>query len=88
MFSMPDMAVILAIVLVIFGPKKLPEIGASLGKGIRGFKKATEEGEEALKATFTEIESNKTLPAPSAQTAVQPEPGIAVQPAEAESAAK
>jgi sec-independent protein translocase protein TatA len=88
MFSMPDMAVILAIVLVIFGPKKLPEIGASLGKGIRGFKKATEEGEEALKATFTEIETNKTLTTPSARTATQPEPAVAVQTAAAESAAK
>jgi sec-independent protein translocase protein TatA len=88
MFSMPDMAVILAIALVIFGPKKLPEIGASLGKGIRGFKKATEEGEETLKATFTEIEAGKTLTAPSAQTVAQPEPGIVVQAAATESAAK
>lgn len=42
MFSMPDMAVVLVIVLILFGPKKLPDIGASLGKGIRDFKKAVE----------------------------------------------
>ena len=40
MFSMPDVAVVLVIVLILFGPKKLPDIGASLGKGIRDFKKA------------------------------------------------
>ncbi len=34
------MIVILAIVLIIFGPGKLPEIGAGLGKSIREFKKA------------------------------------------------
>ena len=36
---------ILAIVLIIFGPGKLPELGNSIGKAIRGFKKAME-GEE------------------------------------------
>jgi sec-independent protein translocase protein TatA len=35
---------ILAIALVIFGPKKLPEIGKGFGEAIRGFKKALDEG--------------------------------------------
>jgi len=43
MFSAPELAVVLVIVLVLFGPKKLPDIGASLGKGIRDFKKAFED---------------------------------------------
>ena len=34
-------AIVLAIVLLVFGPKKLPEMGRSLGKGIREFKDAT-----------------------------------------------
>lgn len=38
---------ILLIVLVIFGPRKLPELGAGLGKSIREFKKAMKEGQEA-----------------------------------------
>lgn len=38
--------VILVIVLIIFGPGKLPEIGNSLGKTIRGFKKAMNEPEK------------------------------------------
>ncbi len=38
-------AILLAIVLIIFGPGKLPEVGRSLGKGIREFKgAASEEG--------------------------------------------
>src|SRR5207247_1625799 len=36
-----EMLVILIIALLVFGPKKLPELGKSLGKGIRKFKKAT-----------------------------------------------
>jgi sec-independent protein translocase protein TatA len=34
----PEMVVILIIALVIFGPKKIPELGESLGKAIKGFK--------------------------------------------------
>jgi sec-independent protein translocase protein TatA len=37
--------VLLVIVLIIFGPGKLPELGNSIGKTIRGFKKAMEEKE-------------------------------------------
>src|ERR1700740_825836 len=36
-----EMLVIFIIALLVFGPKKLPELGKSLGKGIREFKKAT-----------------------------------------------
>lgn len=39
----PEMLMIFVIALLVFGPKKLPELGQSLGKGIREFKKATEE---------------------------------------------
>ena len=36
--------VILAIAVIFFGPKKLPELGTSLAKGIRGFKDAIKSG--------------------------------------------
>ena len=39
--------VILAIALVVFGPKKLPELGKGLGQAIRGFKDSLKEGEQA-----------------------------------------
>jgi sec-independent protein translocase protein TatA len=41
--------VILVIVLIIFGPGKLPDLGNSIGKSIRGFKKAMEEPENIIK---------------------------------------
>jgi TatA/E family protein of Tat protein translocase len=43
-----DLLIVLLIALVIFGPRKLPEIGGALGKSIREFKKATNEISEAL----------------------------------------
>ena len=44
--GMTELIVILVIVLIIFGAKKLPQIGEGLGKGIRNFKKAAKEKEE------------------------------------------
>jgi sec-independent protein translocase protein TatA len=44
--GMPEMMVILIVALVFFGPGKLPELGSSIGKAIRGFKKAVAEPEE------------------------------------------
>ncbi len=41
--GMPELIVILVIALIFFGPGKLPDLGSSLGKAIRGFKKAVEE---------------------------------------------
>lgn len=45
-FQPLHLMVILGIVLIIFGPGKLPELGKSLGSGIRDFKKAMTEREE------------------------------------------
>ena len=39
-FGWPEIIVILIIVLIIFGPGKLPFVGGAIGKGIREFKKA------------------------------------------------
>jgi sec-independent protein translocase protein TatA len=41
--GMPELIVILVIALIFFGPGKLPDLGSSIGKAIRGFKKAVEE---------------------------------------------
>lgn len=40
---LPELAIVLIVALVIFGPKRLPEMGASLGQGIREFRAATRE---------------------------------------------
>ena len=40
----PEMVVIMVIALIIFGPKKLPELGSSMGKAIRNFKEGMKDG--------------------------------------------
>jgi len=41
--GMPELIIILVIALIIFGPRKLPELGKSLGRSINKFKKASNE---------------------------------------------
>ncbi len=41
--GVPELVVILVIAVLIFGPKRLPELGQNVGKAIREFKKSTEE---------------------------------------------
>ncbi len=48
--GMPELIIILIIILVIFGAGKLPEIGSGIGRGIRNFKKATNESPEELES--------------------------------------
>lgn len=48
--GMPELIIILIIILIIFGAGKLPEIGSGIGKGIKNFKKATNEAKEEIAA--------------------------------------
>jgi sec-independent protein translocase protein TatA len=53
---MPELLLIFVVALLVFGPKKLPELGKSLGRGLAEFKKASED----LKRTIEdEIEQGK-----------------------------
>ena len=55
--GMPELILIFIVALIVFGPKKLPEIGKSIGKGLAEFKRASDD----LKRTIeTEIEQGKT----------------------------
>ena len=44
--GMPELLVIFVIALLVFGPRKLPDVGRSIGEAIRGFKKAISEPEK------------------------------------------
>ncbi len=52
----PELMIIMAIAFLIFGGKKLPEIGAGLGKGINSFKKGIKEIDE----TSTPVDETST----------------------------
>ena len=54
-----ELMVILVIVLVLFGAKRVPEIGASIGKGIKEFKKNINEADREIRSTANQ---NASLP--------------------------
>ena len=47
-YNITTLVIILVIALLLFGPKRLPELGDSIGKAIKGFRKATEGEPESL----------------------------------------
>ena len=53
----PELMIILAICFIIFGGKKLPEIGAGLGKGITSFKKGLRSSDDTAHLPHQEKES-------------------------------
>ncbi len=80
----PEIMLILFIGLLLFGPSKIPEIGRSLGKGIREFKKSTSGLMDSLNAEVKSVEQASrstgfpaqdpaaTRPAPASPTSPPP----------------
>lgn len=50
--GLPEVAIILGVALIIFGPKKLPELGRNLGKGLRNFKDSLSSAASEVKSGF------------------------------------
>lgn len=59
--GMPEMLLILAIALIVIGPKKLPDLAKSLGRAFAEFKRATTELKDSLDLDDELQEVNKTL---------------------------
>ncbi|MGI4790912.1 MAG: Sec-independent protein translocase subunit TatA/TatB [Janthinobacterium lividum] len=55
--SPPDIAIILVLALIVFGPKRLPELGKQLGQAMREMRKITEEMTGAMHSVNSEVES-------------------------------
>lgn len=70
--GLPEMAIIFIVALLVFGPKKLPEIGRSLGKALRSFQDATKEFETEFKQEVEKIE--QVVKEPMTATIEPPEP--------------
>jgi Tat protein translocase TatB subunit len=58
--GMPELLLILALALIVLGPKKLPELARALGKGMAEFRRATDELKDELRQMEHEIDENST----------------------------
>ena len=77
-----EIVLILAVVLILFGAKKLPELAKGLGQGIKEFKKATREVSDEIHNAMDETPPPSTPPQKTLPTeAEQPQSSPAVSPA-------
>lgn len=74
LFQPMHLLVILVIVLLIFGPKKLGELGKGLGEGIRNFKSSMNDGNAANKNTTPPSTTTTTTAVPAPPPAAAPTP--------------
>ena len=57
--GMPELIIILLIVLLLFGAKKIPELMSGLGKGVKSFKKGMKEVEDEIEKIDTDIDDKE-----------------------------
>jgi len=77
----PELLLILALALIVLGPKRLPDLARALGRGLSEFKRATEE----LKQTFEEESRSQDLKRPPGAPGKLTPPGALVNESPAES---
>ncbi len=56
--GLPEMAVIAAIGLLVFGPKRLPELGKTLGRTLKGFQSASQDFEKEFRSAIAVAEND------------------------------
>ena len=47
--GLPELIILLVVILIVFGPGKLPDIGSAIGKGVREFRKASNDLESSIR---------------------------------------
>jgi sec-independent protein translocase protein TatA len=72
--GVPELLIIAVIVLLLFGPGKAADIGSSLGKSIREFRKATQEDDGTPTPPPVQLASSADVVAPAADTVAAPAP--------------
>ena len=77
-----EMLIILVVVLIFFGPKRLPDLAKSLGKGIAEFKKASEEVRKGIEDAVKEESAGETPKPPEDLSGYGKAPGSVPAPGE------
>ena len=63
----PELIILLVVVLIVFGPGKLPDIGNAIGRGVREFRKASNDLEESIRGDTRKPSETTPPPAPATE---------------------
>ena len=72
--GLPELAVVAAIGLLVFGPKRLPELGKTLGRTLKGFQSASSEFEQEFRKAINTVEASGDTVAEVSDTSDVAEP--------------
>ena len=70
--GLPEMILLFVLALIIFGPRRLPEIGRTLGKAMGEFRKASNQFRDTLEREVAAVETTTTAPAVSPAAPASP----------------
>lgn len=80
--GMPELILIFVLALLIFGPKKLPEIGKQLGRALGELRRASEDLKEGWTAEVAAVEESPAEPATGSAAPAEPPPAATSAPPE------
>jgi len=86
--GMGELIIIFTVALIVFGPRKLPELGRSLGKSLQEFKRASNELKHTLDEEISLEEKHSAAPLPPAQIESPTDPALIESPAAPETIAR
>jgi sec-independent protein translocase protein TatA len=75
-----ELIIVLVIALIVLGPGKIPDVGAALGKGIREFRRASTDLQDAARVDVTPASTPPAPAAPASPAAVAPPAAPAAPP--------
>ena len=82
--GMPELLLLFVLALLVFGPKKLPEIGKQLGRALGELRRASEELKEGWAAEVAAVDEPPASPAGGAAAPAEPAPATPPAPAPGE----
>ena len=84
----PELLLIFVVALLVFGPRRLPELGRALGRGLSEFRNATNELKVTLEREVAESERAPGAPLPAHESSVPAVPTLPLTPEEQQDGAK
>ena len=76
--GIPEMIFIFVLALIIFGPKKMPEIGRQIGRALAEFKRASNEFKAQIETEIQQMEVETHVPSYASETSAPPEHTVAI----------